>query len=152
METLIILLRWEGKYTLQWIIICHIFSQVATLSDIDLHFHTRPIPVIYLFFYFFFNLTPPPFPPHKKGQNHGVISCWKPHAIFLFLWNRIKFFKRESKPLTRRPVLGSDTVIADFAANKNFLCVNDNVLCFQTMASTSKTTKKSEKESWYEGQ
>ena len=100
METLIILLRWEGKYTLQWIIICHIFSQVATLSDIDLHFYTRPIPVIYLFVYFFFNLPPPP-PPHKKGQNHGVFSCWKPHAIFLFLWNRIKFFKRESKPLTR---------------------------------------------------
>ena len=67
METLIILLRWEGKYTLQWIIICHIFSQVATLSDIDLHFHTRPIPVIYLFFYFFFNL-PPPLPPTKKDK------------------------------------------------------------------------------------
>lgn len=46
-----------------------------------------------------------------------------------------------------RPVLGSDTVIADFASNKNCLGVNDNVLCFQAMASTSKTTKKSEKES-----
>ena len=67
METLIILLRWEGKYTLRWIIICQIFFQVATLSDIDLHFHTRPIPVIYLFVYFFFNL-PPPLPPTNKDE------------------------------------------------------------------------------------
>lgn len=68
METLIILLRWEGKYTLQWIIICHIFSQVATLSDTDLHFHTRPIPVIYLFVYFFFLIYLPHSPPQKRTK------------------------------------------------------------------------------------